>query len=168
MNCLLRTRNRLAGPILLVVIAIVTQASLCSEENPTGYTPEDLARLPEAKLVYPGSTDLPLILQPGRSGMASLPTDVVHIAATDAAAEAVVSFYRAELGRLGWTPERSALLGTGDLNAAAWRKGDFLLNLAIRDHRSLQREFTLYSYPTVYEVRIFASPVKAGTPTPTI
>lgn len=162
-----RIRRVIAGPFLLLVIATATQASLCTKENPTGYTPEVLGRLPEAKLLYPDSAEVPLGLQSGRSGPASLPTGVIHIAATDATAEAVVSFYAAELGQSGWVAERNAIRGSGDLSAIAWRKGDFLLNLAIRDHRSLQREFALYSYPTVYEVRIFADPVKAGTATPT-
>ena len=126
-----------------------------------GYSRADLAQLPEAHLRYPGAVLL------GHSGTEPKRTIEGPLYAEDgsaygssATAMEIQAYYGRELGVRGWqaAPENS-VRSTTETRAVAWRKGDLIFHLGVKQKNNPQvpREWDTYS--TAYEVAVIVSPL---------
>jgi hypothetical protein len=142
----------LAGIAVLAGLALAG----CTKTNPTGYTPADLAALPEVALLPPGAEASKLLLINGRDGpTVDVATRVSWEIGTDEYWERVLEFYGRELEARGWALRGTDRIST-DIAARRWDKGDFSYSVDIRDRSVITAANPLSHYKTVAEVSIAA------------
>jgi hypothetical protein len=143
---------RLAGIAVLAGLALAG----CTKTNPTGYTPADLAALPEVALLPPGAEASKLSLINGRDGpTVDVQTRVLWAIGTDEYWERVLEFYGRELEARGWALTGSQR-ATTDIAAMQWVKGNFGYSVNIRERAVITAANPLGHYKTVAEVSIVA------------
>lgn len=121
---------------LLPLLAILALAGAgCVKTNPTGWTPEDIAALPEAHLVPPGTKASSPSLEDGKDRVTEdTPTNVSFGVGFDQPYDDVISFYEDQLVPLGWT-RSFASRSTRENYATAWTKDGLRLRIGVNAHR---------------------------------
>ena len=141
----------------LPVLAILVLACAgCAKTNPTGWTPEAIAALPEAQLLPPGARMSQPSLEDGKDRVTvDTPTNVSFAIGFDQPYEEVVAFYDQRLLALGWT-KSFATRSTRESFATAWTKDGLSLRLGVRAHRDSKPTGTLAGFANSANIEIAA------------
>lgn len=143
----------LSGAALLLLASF---AGACFGRGPGD--PDELKRLPEAALHFPGSYLDAEGTQPAGRGIArDEGASFGALLGTSAGASEVSHFYDEGLMTRGWIPGTvfEAARGGGlELDAKAWNRGDLRFRLSIMDKKALALNSALQSFNTVYGIKI--------------
>lgn len=152
--------------LLIAAIGTLLAGCLIRTAGTSSYRLEDLRRLPEARLLVPGSVPLGENgTEAGRGLDGPLVATYIATSGTPATIPEVQDFYGQELRGRGWllAPDEN-VRGTTETRATTWRKGDLLFHLGILKKDDPQAPPEADRYTTAYTIAIIAEPPTKATP----
>lgn len=152
----------------MAVAAIVIFVGCMSSVTPSSeVTPQDLWRVPESRLVFPGSTFLD-----NREGEPHQTIEgwesafVRSLVGSERPSDEIESFYATELAARGWqlpTDNQAMALSirtSSELSARSWRKGDLVFRLGILNMSDPYADGPSEGFATLYRISLVDRPPK--------
>jgi hypothetical protein len=122
---------------------------------------QDLQKLPEERLVYPGS----VVIGSGGADLdrfvAASPNPAFsgHVLGVNASADEVLDFYRRELPARGWQESGvDSIAGTAEVRALGWRKENLVFRVAILRKNDPRNPDAGDAFVTAYDIAVQADP----------
>ena len=130
---------------------------ICEDTNPTGWTPEDIAALPEASLVPPDAKASRKNLEDGKDRVTvDTETNVSFSIGFDGPYQAVMNFYDVQLTAAGWSVAPSVGQSTRERDAKAWHKNGLRYRVGIPRHLDTTPSGELLGYKYSASITISA------------